>query len=620
MPQQRDDKAPLPQFDIDAERAALSACFLSRKAITTSQELLFPRDFFRSSHRKIFEALCTIDRSLNGTGEEISLLALRDELERQGCLDEIGGASYLAELSDVSPTAANISYHASRIHEIALIRNQGIIGYELEKRSHEVGITAADLRAFVNKAYAELDEKPYPSWAFWHNIQEKNRTYIEYDTIQYLDFLSQKLPYRTFLKRGTVCIVAETAYGFEYCTQRNSQIVSLKQEVLDFLKMEGFYKVAADLMQKPKFFSLDILENLPEISKEKVQQSIFSCGKTLINLQDEITNEEGFMYYQQPGESPRELIYKHDIGILVARQGVGKTNSLEMLLSEALMPGCEPECPFHFRLAEDEIIVMFATEKKEDDHKRFLRRIAKRTHPRINGLLNEAGEFKQLLFYLVADVTEDMGFWILEKIESIKAKIGLVVLDTLLDTTVDMNSQELAVRFFLDIKNALRVRNAAFLGTVHAAASSKDSEGKAMGHLGSLFMRKNTMLLQIRNAEEDPSIKILSSDFRNAKAGNTKDYGIFSAFQFDEDDNLFHFIDYTPPEPDTKSAKKASDVLKNFKTVLQDKALTKDKLRQAYRQICECSDKSFYRDFKQAQKLGIVRNVNGYISISHEKL
>ena len=108
----------LPPFDLEAEQAVLGAILLDNNAIYKALEIFDPTDFYRPSHRKIFEAMLR----LNEREDVIDLLLLRDELDRQHELDDVGGPAYLASLVDVVPTAANIEFHARIVHEKSIAR------------------------------------------------------------------------------------------------------------------------------------------------------------------------------------------------------------------------------------------------------------------------------------------------------------------------------------------------------------------------------------------------------------------------------------------------------------------------------------------------------------------
>jgi replicative DNA helicase len=65
--------------------------------------------FYREAHRRLFRAMAALVR----TARVIDHVTLREELERRGELDVIGGIDYLAELVDAVPTAANLEFHAA---------------------------------------------------------------------------------------------------------------------------------------------------------------------------------------------------------------------------------------------------------------------------------------------------------------------------------------------------------------------------------------------------------------------------------------------------------------------------------------------------------------------------
>lgn len=109
----------LPPMNIEAEQHVLGAIILDGETIFKAISILNQEDFYRQPHRIIFSALY----SLKSRGEKIDLLTLRDELEKSKDLVEVGGVSYLAELIDMTPTAANIEGHAKIVHEKATLRN-----------------------------------------------------------------------------------------------------------------------------------------------------------------------------------------------------------------------------------------------------------------------------------------------------------------------------------------------------------------------------------------------------------------------------------------------------------------------------------------------------------------
>ncbi|TCT24601.1 primary replicative DNA helicase [Melghiribacillus thermohalophilus] len=107
-----------PPHNIEAEQAVLGAIFLEPEAIVTASETLLPEDFYRTSHQRIYEAML----NLSNKGEPIDLVTVTTALSDAKMLDEVGGVSYLSDLANSVPTAANIEYYAKIVEEKSTLR------------------------------------------------------------------------------------------------------------------------------------------------------------------------------------------------------------------------------------------------------------------------------------------------------------------------------------------------------------------------------------------------------------------------------------------------------------------------------------------------------------------
>ncbi len=108
----------LPPQNVEAEEAVLGSLLIDREAIGRVASFLRDGDFYRDRNREIYAAALTLyDRR-----EPIDLLTLKDELERRGKLEEVGGAAYLASLSANVPTAIHIEFYARIVERTAILR------------------------------------------------------------------------------------------------------------------------------------------------------------------------------------------------------------------------------------------------------------------------------------------------------------------------------------------------------------------------------------------------------------------------------------------------------------------------------------------------------------------
>ena len=70
------------------------------------------------SHQLIFEAMV----ELGEANQPIDLITLTASCRIKQQLEEIGGVTYLSELANAVPTAANIDYYAQIVEEKSMLR------------------------------------------------------------------------------------------------------------------------------------------------------------------------------------------------------------------------------------------------------------------------------------------------------------------------------------------------------------------------------------------------------------------------------------------------------------------------------------------------------------------
>ncbi len=125
--------------DLDSERSVLGAMMLSKDAVALVLGKLRSYHLYRPAHIHIFNAIL----SLYKKSDAIDLVTVSNELKKMNALNEAGGRSYLADLLDTVPTAANADRYADIVFEKALLRQlidagSGIIS-EAFDATNEVG-------------------------------------------------------------------------------------------------------------------------------------------------------------------------------------------------------------------------------------------------------------------------------------------------------------------------------------------------------------------------------------------------------------------------------------------------------------------------------------------------
>ncbi|MCW4459122.1 replicative DNA helicase [Microbacterium sp. MPKO10] len=138
-----------PPHDLLAEQSTLGGMMLSKDAVADVVELVRGADFYIPKHEIIFDAML----SLYSHGEPTDVIAVTDELVKQGELQRAGGADYLHTLTSLVPTAANAGFYASIVSERAMLRRLVEAGTRIVQMGYSGEGEVLDL---VNNAQAEI--------------------------------------------------------------------------------------------------------------------------------------------------------------------------------------------------------------------------------------------------------------------------------------------------------------------------------------------------------------------------------------------------------------------------------------------------------------------------------
>src|SRR3989338_4734859 len=123
----------IPPQNLEAEQSLLGSLFIARDAMIKIADSITPEDFYKDSHRMIFEAMTDLFRER----EPIDLLSLGNRLEEKKQLETVGGRSYLIELSNAVPTAANVPHYAGIVQKKATLRRLQRAAAEITNLSFE---------------------------------------------------------------------------------------------------------------------------------------------------------------------------------------------------------------------------------------------------------------------------------------------------------------------------------------------------------------------------------------------------------------------------------------------------------------------------------------------------
>ncbi|MEJ5300581.1 MAG: replicative DNA helicase [Thermodesulforhabdaceae bacterium] len=118
MPTLIEEAQHIPPHSKEAEQSLLGGLLQDQDAVPGVLEILKGDDFFIPSHRKIFKAIT----ELFGENQPIDLVTVAERLRTKGELESIGGATYLAQLTERVFSAEHAVTYAKIIADKAILR------------------------------------------------------------------------------------------------------------------------------------------------------------------------------------------------------------------------------------------------------------------------------------------------------------------------------------------------------------------------------------------------------------------------------------------------------------------------------------------------------------------
>lgn len=138
-----------PPQALDVEEAVLGAMLIEPAAVDEALEELTVSCFYDPRHRMIFDAMSHL------VNEHISvdLITVSAKLKSEENLEAVGGAVYLARLSEKVGAAANMEFYIKILKQKTIQRDLITASYEILKDSYDDGVKVDDL---IDKAQTKI--------------------------------------------------------------------------------------------------------------------------------------------------------------------------------------------------------------------------------------------------------------------------------------------------------------------------------------------------------------------------------------------------------------------------------------------------------------------------------
>ena len=141
----------MPPQNIEAEQSVLGTILLADHSLSSVLEILESNDFYKESHKLIFEAMILLFEN----NEPQDIITVSNLLKDQNNLEKAGGVAYLATLTSIVPVTANLFHYAKIIRQKAVLRNLITVNTDIASRCYE---EQGDIDTLVDEAEQAIFE------------------------------------------------------------------------------------------------------------------------------------------------------------------------------------------------------------------------------------------------------------------------------------------------------------------------------------------------------------------------------------------------------------------------------------------------------------------------------
>jgi len=140
---------------LEAEQAVLGGLMLTNDSFDTVAAVITEDDFFGQDHQLIFKTM----RRLSSEDKPLDVITLSETLQSSNELVQVGGAPYLVELADNTPSSANITAYAQIVLERSTIRQLISAATDTARKGYNpLGKDSQDLLAELERKLIDIME------------------------------------------------------------------------------------------------------------------------------------------------------------------------------------------------------------------------------------------------------------------------------------------------------------------------------------------------------------------------------------------------------------------------------------------------------------------------------
>ncbi|MDR2962387.1 MAG: replicative DNA helicase [Bacteroidales bacterium] len=144
----------IPPFSEDLEETVLGQLMLEDDAILQVIEDLKPETFYNKKHQTIFEAI----HKISANQDPVNIQTVVEQLRRDENLDSVGGAYFVAQLTQKVSSAAHIGHHAKLLAQKFIQRELIRVSAQIQEKAFDPAVEVDELVDFSETEIFKVSE------------------------------------------------------------------------------------------------------------------------------------------------------------------------------------------------------------------------------------------------------------------------------------------------------------------------------------------------------------------------------------------------------------------------------------------------------------------------------
>lgn len=144
----------IPPFSEDLEETVLGQLMLEDDALLQVIEDLKPETFYNKKHQTIFAAIAQI----NANQEPVNIQTVIEQLRKEENLEAVGGAYFVAQLTQKVSSAAHIGHHAKMLAQKFIQRELIRVSAQIQEKAFDPAVEVDDLVDFSETEIFKVSE------------------------------------------------------------------------------------------------------------------------------------------------------------------------------------------------------------------------------------------------------------------------------------------------------------------------------------------------------------------------------------------------------------------------------------------------------------------------------